>query len=136
MCRLTGALGTGCGQGRTFSVSQAAAFPFSIPTTQNHGPGLFMKSAAIGLWNTIYFKRFGNKVGPEAGKVTDGGPWQGDRMVQSTGLPMAEGLPRGSPSSHGSRVGSRPFQDISLSLLCKTHPCLPSPSSQPQNLLR
>lgn len=114
MCRSTGPQGQVVAEVGHFRRLGPAAVPFSVPMTQNRGPGLFTKSAAIGLWNTIYFKRFGNRVGPEAGKVTDGGPWQGDRVVQSTGLPMAEGPSRASPSSHGSSVGSRPFQDISL----------------------
>lgn len=133
MCRSMGALGMAVAKVGHSQHLRPAAFLFSIPTAQNHGGGLFMKSAAIGLWNRIYFKRFGNGVGPEAGNGDGGWTTANGQAVQSTGLPLA---PAGSPSSHGSRVGSRPFQDLSLSLLCKNHPCIPSPSSQPQNLVR
>lgn len=71
-CRSTGALGTAVAKVGHIQHLRPAAFS---PSPQHKTVvEVSMKSAAIGLWNRIYFKRFGNRVGPEAGTVMDGGP--------------------------------------------------------------
>lgn len=123
MCRSMGALGMAVAKVGHSQHLRPAAFLFSIPTAQNHGGGLFMKSAAIGLWNRIYFKRFGNGVGPEAGTVTEGGPRQMDRQCRAQGSLW---LPRAPPVLTGAEWGAGHSRTSLFPFFVKITPASPA----------